>query len=171
MKRISILFVCMGNICRSPLAEGIFRHLVAKAGLIGHFRIDSAATGGWHEGDPPDRRSVATAKSHGIDISGQRARRIQPRDFTDFDLILAMDRDNVAALRKIAPPEADIRLFGDIALGTGEDIPDPYYGGPTIEIGGGFERVYTRLFTGCSSLLETLGVERASCSGNTSSVR
>ena len=84
----------------------------------------------------------------------------------DFDLILAMDRDNVAALEKIAPPGTDIRLFGDAALRTGEDIPDPYYGGP-----GGFELVYTRLLTGCSSLLETLGVERASCSGNTSSVR
>ncbi|EJZ21019.1 tyrosine phosphatase [Rhizobium sp. Pop5] len=77
-----------------------------------------------------------------------------------------MDRANVAALGSIAPPEANIRLFGDTALGTGEDIPDPYYGGQD-----GFELVYTRLLTGCSNLLETLGVERASCSGNTSSVR
>ncbi|RUM24884.1 low molecular weight phosphotyrosine protein phosphatase [Rhizobium vallis] len=166
MKRISILFVCMGNICRSPLAEGIFRHLVAQAGLVGHFTIDSAGTGGWHEGDPPDQRSIATAKSHGVDISGQRARRIRPADFRDFDLILAMDRNNVAALGSVAPPEATIRLFGDAALGTGEDIPDPYYGGPD-----GFELVYTRLLAGCGSLLEALGVERASCSGNTSSVR
>ncbi|MBB4238190.1 low molecular weight protein-tyrosine-phosphatase [Rhizobium esperanzae] len=166
MKRISILFVCMGNICRSPLAEGIFRHLVAEAGLTGQFTVKSAGTGGWHEGDPPDRRSIATAQSHGIDISAQCARRIRRQDFRDFDLILAMDRENVAALVTIAPPEADIHLFGDIALGTGEDIPDPYYGGPD-----GFELVYTRLLTGCSSLLETLGVERASCSGNTSSVR
>ncbi|PDT17192.1 protein tyrosine phosphatase [Rhizobium sp. J15] len=166
MKRISILFVCMGNICRSPLAEGIFRHLVAEAGLTGHFMIDSAGTGGWHEGEPPDRRSIATAQGHGIDIAGQRARRIRPTDFGSFDLILAMDRDNLAALGKVAPPEANIRLFGDAALTTGEDIPDPYYGGPD-----GFELVYTRLLTGCSSLLETLGVERASCSGNTSSVR
>lgn len=171
MKRISILFLCMGNICRSPLAEGIFGHLVAEAGLTGDFTIDSAGTGGWHEGEPPDRRSIATAKAHGIDISGQRARRIRPRDFRDFDLILAMDRDNLAALERIAPPGANIRLFGDIALGTGEDIPDPYYGGPIMGIGGGFELVYTRLLTGCSSLLETLGVERASCNGNTSSVR
>ncbi|NZD64775.1 low molecular weight phosphotyrosine protein phosphatase [Rhizobium sp. WYCCWR 11290] len=166
MKRISILFVCMGNICRSPLAEGIFGDLVAEAGLSGGFTVGSAGTGGWHEGEPPDRRSIAIAKSHGIDISGQRARRVQPRDFRDFDLILAMDRDNLAALSKSAPPGANIRLFGDIALGTGEEIPDPYYGGP-----GGFELVYTRLLTGCNSLLETLGVERASCNGNTSSVR
>ncbi|WP_080518722.1 low molecular weight protein-tyrosine-phosphatase [Rhizobium leguminosarum] len=148
------------------MAEGIFRHLVAEAGLTGRFTIDSAGTGGWHEGEPPDRRSITTAKGHGIDISGQHARRIRPSDFRDFDLILAMDRDNVAALETIAPPEASIRLFGDIALGTGEDIPDPYYGGPA-----GFELVYTRLLTGCSSLLEALGAERASCSGNTSSVR
>ncbi|NKK79625.1 low molecular weight protein-tyrosine-phosphatase [Rhizobium leguminosarum] len=166
MKRISILFVCMGNICRSPLAEGIFGHLVAAAGLTGGFTIDSAGTGGWHEGEPPDRRSIAIAKSHGIDISGQRARRIRSGDFGDFDLILAMDRDNLAALSKSALPGANIRLFGDTALGTGEDIPDPYYGGPE-----GFELVYTRLLTGCCRLLETLGVERASCSGNTSSVR
>ncbi|MBY5322498.1 MULTISPECIES: low molecular weight protein-tyrosine-phosphatase [Rhizobium] len=166
MKRISILFVCMGNICRSPLAEGIFGHLVAEAGLTGGFMIDSAGTGGWHEGEPPDRRSIATAKSHSIDISGQRARRIRPRDFRDFDLILAMDRDNLAALEKSAPHGANIHLFGDAALGTGEDITDPYYGGPD-----GFELVYTRLLTGCCRLLETLGVERASCSGNTSSVR
>ncbi|AJC81455.1 low molecular weight protein-tyrosine-phosphatase protein [Rhizobium etli bv. phaseoli str. IE4803] len=166
MTPISILFVCMGNICRSPLAEGIFRHLVTEAGLTGHFTIDSAGTGGWHEGEPPDGRSIATAQSNGIDISGQRARRIRSSDYRDFDLILAMDRDNVAALEKIAPPEATIRLFGDAALGTGEDIPDPYYGGPD-----GFELIYTRLLTGCSSLLEALGVERASCSGNTSSVR
>ncbi|NKQ83715.1 low molecular weight protein-tyrosine-phosphatase [Rhizobium ruizarguesonis] len=166
MKRISILFVCMGNICRSPLAEGIFGHLVAEAGLTGAFTVASAGTGDWHEGDPPDQRSIGTAKNHGIDISGQRARRIQSRDFMDFDLILAMDRDNLAALKKSAPHGANIHLFGDAALGTGEDIPDPYYGGPE-----GFELVYTRLLTGCCRLLETLGVERASCSGNTSSVR
>ncbi|WP_082336838.1 low molecular weight protein-tyrosine-phosphatase [Rhizobium ecuadorense] len=166
MTPINILFVCMGNICRSPLAEGIFNHLVAEAGLTGRFAIDSAGTGGWHEGEQPDRRSIATAKSHGIDISGQRARRIRSSDFRDFDLIVAMDRDNVAALEMIAPPEATLHLFGDIALGTGEDIPDPYNGGPA-----GFELVYTRLLTGCSTLLEALGAERASCNGNTSSVR
>ncbi|OWV90097.1 protein tyrosine phosphatase [Rhizobium sp. N122] len=132
--------------------------------MTGRFTIDSAGTGGWHEGEPPDRRSIATAKSHGIDISGQRAHRICSSDLGIS--ILAMGRDNVAALETIASPEATIRLFGDIALGTGEDIPDPYYGGPA-----GFELVYTRLLTGCSSLLEALGTERASCSGNTSSVR
>jgi protein-tyrosine phosphatase len=100
----------MGNICRSPLAEGIFGHIVAEAGLTDDFTIASAGTGGWHEGDPPDQRSIATAKSHGIDISGQRARRVRPRDFTDFDLILAMDRDNLAVLEKSAPHGANIHL-------------------------------------------------------------
>lgn len=166
MKRVSILFVCMGNICRSPLAEGIFAHLVDEAGVADRYTVDSAGTGGWHQGDRPDRRSIATAQNHGVDISRQRARQIKTEDFNDFDLILAMDRDNLAALEKSAPHGANIHLFGDTALGTGEDIPDPYYGGP-----GGFELVYTRLLTGCCSLLETLGVERASCSGNTSSVR
>ncbi|NKF31624.1 low molecular weight phosphotyrosine protein phosphatase, partial [Pseudomonas sp. BGM005] len=85
MTPISILFVCMGNICRSPLAEGIFRHLVTEAGLTGRFTIDSAGTGGWHEGEPPDRQSIAIAQPHGIDISGQRARRIRPTDFNGFD--------------------------------------------------------------------------------------
>ena len=121
MKRISILFVCMGNICRSPLAEGIFRHLVAEAGLTGHFTIDSAGTGGWHEGEPPDRRSIATAQGHGIDIAGQRARRIRPTDFGSFDLILAMDRANLAALGKVAPPKADAQGRSRIYLKEGID--------------------------------------------------
>jgi protein-tyrosine phosphatase len=166
MKHISILFVCMGNICRSPLAEGIFTYLVNQARLTDRFTIDSAGTGGWHEGEPPDHRSIAVARRHGIDIAGQRARRIRSIDFVSVDLIVAMDRDNVAELNRITSPEANIQLFGDIALGTGEDIADPYYGGPE-----GFELLYTRLLTGCSSLLETLVAERTSCSGNTSSVR
>ncbi|ANK87578.1 MULTISPECIES: low molecular weight protein-tyrosine-phosphatase [unclassified Rhizobium] len=166
MKDIGILFVCMGNICRSPLAEGIFTHLVNQARLRDRFTIDSAGTGGWHEGEPPDRRSIAVARRHGIDIAGQRARRIRSIDFVSVDLIVAMDRDNVAELNRITSPEANIQLFGDIALGTGEDIADPYYGGPE-----GFELLYTKLLTGCSSLLETLVAERTSCSGNTSSVR
>lgn len=166
MKRVSILFVCMGNICRSPLAEGIFTRITEEAGAENRYSADSAGTGGWHQGDPPDRRSIATAKSHGIDISGQRARRIRHEDFTDFDLILGMDRANVAELRKIAPTSANIHLFADFALGTGEDIADPYYGGPD-----GFELIYTRLFTGCSKLFDRLGADGASLSGKISSVR
>jgi putative ABC transport system ATP-binding protein len=98
-----ILFVCAGNICRSPLAEGIFRHLATEAGRGSEFEIDSAGTGGWHQGERPDRRSIAAAAGHGVDISGQRARRIEAADFDRFDLILAMDQDNLKNLRKIAP--------------------------------------------------------------------
>ncbi|WP_081620009.1 low molecular weight protein-tyrosine-phosphatase [Rhizobium sp. 2MFCol3.1] len=166
MKRTSILFVCMGNICRSPLAEGVFSHLVAEAGLSDRFLVDSAGTGSWHEGDEPDRRSIATARHHDIDISAQRARRIREHDFADFDLIIAMDRNNVAALKALDPEAGNIHLFGDLALGSGEDIPDPYYGG-----GDGFEAVYARLLAGCRKLLSTLGADSASRSGNTSSVR
>ncbi|MDQ0560788.1 protein-tyrosine phosphatase [Rhizobium mesoamericanum] len=159
MKRISILFVCMGNICRSPLAEGIFSHLVDEAGLADRFEIDSAGTGGWHEGDHPDRRSIATAKGHGIDISQQRARQIRRKDFSEVDLMLAMDRANIADLRRMSPEAANIRLFG-------EDIPDPYFGSSD-----GFELVYAMLFAGCKNLLETLGTDNASWSGKISSVR
>lgn len=166
MKRISILFVCMGNICRSPLAEGIFSHLVDAAGLADCFEIDSAGTGGWHEGEHPDRRSIATARGHGIDISRQRARRITTEDFSHFDLILAMDRANIAELHRMRPEATNIRLFGEFALETGEDIPDPYYGSSDE-----FELVYARLFTGCRRLLEALGTDNASWSGKTSSVR
>lgn len=166
MKRVSILFVCMGNICRSPLAEGIFRHAAREAGLEASFEIDSAGTDGWHEGDQPDPRSVETARRHGIDITAQRTRRIRQTDFGHFDLIVAMDRANIAALRRMSASSVNIELFGDIALGTGEDIPDPYYGGPE-----GFENVYARLFAGCRKLLGALGADSASRSGKISSVR
>jgi protein-tyrosine phosphatase len=166
MKRTSILFVCMGNICRSPLAEGIFTHLVEEEGLTDSFAIDSAGTGSWHQGDQPDGRSIETAKRHGIDISGQRARRIRSDDVDAFDLIIAMDSKNIAALRALWPQADNIHLFGDLALERGEEIPDPYFGGND-----GFEAVYARLLTGCRKLLSTLGADSASRSGNTSSVR
>ncbi len=145
MKPVRILFVCLGNICRSPLAEGILRH------VSGDFRVDvdSAGTGGWHIGDPPDRRSIAVARSHGIDITGQRGRKIERRDFEAFDLILAMDRSNLANLRALAPPAEGhkLHLFLEYTLGAARDVPDPYYEGPE-----GFETVYNMLFEGCSSL-------------------
>ncbi|WP_426231262.1 low molecular weight protein-tyrosine-phosphatase [Pararhizobium sp. DWP3-4] len=145
MKPARILFVCLGNICRSPLAEGILRH-VAGDGLVD---VDSAGTGGWHIGDPPDRRSIAVARKHGIDIAGQRCRKVQAGDFEAFDLIFAMDRSNLAHLRALAPPEVQhkLHLFLDYTLGTTRDVPDPYYEGPE-----GFETVYNMLFEGCTSL-------------------
>jgi protein-tyrosine phosphatase len=159
MDRITILFVCMGNICRSPLAEGIFRHMADNAGRAAEFDIDSAGTGGWHQGNPPDPRSLAVAAAHGIDISKQRARRIVAADFDRFDLILALDRDNLRNLQKIVPAAAAARLhlFSRYAIGTDEDIPDPYYGGRDD-----FERVYTMLFNGCNSLLAAVGNVRTS---------
>ena len=125
MDRHRVLFVCAGNICRSPLAEGIFRRLADEAGRGGEFEIDSAGTGGWHQGERPDRRSVAVAAGHGIDISGQRARRIEPADFSRFDLILAMDQDNLKNLRKTAPADSlgKLHLFNVLTLGSNKDIP------------------------------------------------
>lgn len=154
MDRQRILFVCAGNICRSPLAEGIFRHLAIGAGRSAEFEIDSAGTGGWHQGQQPDRRSVSVAADHGIDISSQRARRIEPADFGRFDLILAMDQDNLKNLRKVAPADAlgKLHLFNALALGSNKDIPDPYYGGRED-----FEAVYTMLLAGCSALLPKAG--------------
>jgi protein-tyrosine phosphatase len=159
MKRFQILFVCTGNICRSPLAEGIFKHIATNAGQAAEFNIGSAGTGGWQEGDAPDRRSIAVATEHGIDISRQRARRVATEDFDRSDLILAMDHDNLRNLRKIAPGDTieRIQLFNSYASGTDEDVPDPYYGGRE-----GFTMVYTMLFTGCTSLLAAAGKVRAS---------
>ncbi|MDE1995194.1 MAG: low molecular weight phosphotyrosine protein phosphatase [Rhizobiaceae bacterium] len=154
MDHFRILFVCAGNICRSPLAEGIFRHLATEAGEADRFEIDSAGTGGWHQGEKPDRRSIATAAAHGINLADQRARRIETADFDRFDLILAMDQDNLKNLRKIAPPTAasKLHLFNAYALGSNKDIPDPYYGRQDD-----FEQVYTMLFAGCRALLPIVG--------------
>jgi protein-tyrosine phosphatase len=146
----SILFVCLGNICRSPLAEGVFRDAVQQAGQSAAFSLDSAGTGAWHQGNPPDPRSIDIAEKYGIDISGQRARQVQTADFEDFDLILAMDRSNLAALRATAPKtsRAQIRLFLEAPA---EDIPDPYYGGEE-----GFETIYAMLRKGSDKLLDDL---------------
>ena len=154
--QLSVLFVCMGNICRSPLAEGILRQGLADAGLLESVTIDSAGTGNWHQGDAPDPRSVATAARHGIDISQQRARQVSPEDYDRFDLIFAMDRSNEATLRARAPsPRHDrIHLFLDHTLGSRADVPDPYHGGAT-----GFEDVYQLLREGCNELVSMLGRE------------
>ncbi|MEP3438755.1 MAG: low molecular weight protein-tyrosine-phosphatase [Hoeflea sp.] len=160
--QLSLLFVCMGNICRSPLAEGIFRHSLAGAGLSGLVTVDSAGTGNWHQGDAPDPRSVETAQSHGIDISAQRARQVTLEDFDRFDLIVAMDRSNEATLRARAPlaKQAGIVLFLDHSLNHRADIPDPYYGGAD-----GFEDVYQLLREGCTALVVRLGRELRQPSG------
>jgi len=139
--RIRILFVCLGNICRSPLAEGVFRFHVEQAGLAGRFAIGSAGTGGWHVGEPPDRRMCATARARGVDITHQRARQLRREDLLRHDLVLAMDRENLANVRRLARSEAELErivLFRrfDPEPGDGE-VPDPYYGGEE-----GFALVY-----------------------------
>lgn len=149
MKPVRILFVCLGNICRSPLAEGILRHVAGDRPAD----VDSAGTGGWHVGDPPDRRSIAVARTYGIDISRQRCRKVHADDFEAFDLIFAMDASNLANLRAMAPLEAQhkLHLFLDYASGILSDVPDPYYEGPE-----GFETVYNMLFEGCTLLIGRL---------------
>jgi len=136
--RPAILFVCMGNICRSPLAEAAFRAVAADFGL--EVEVDSAGTGGWHAGDAPDPRAQAEARRHGIDISDYRARQVVPADFRRFTHILALDADNLADLRAIAPTDAtaSLGLLLDHAEGrAGESVIDPYYGDRD-----GFERTW-----------------------------
>ena len=152
--RRSILFVCLGNICRSPLAEGVFRHRVAEAGLEDRFRIASAGTGGWHVGDPPDPRSRAVAEARGVSLDGQTAQRVSPADFDDFDLIVAMDRSNLSDLQRSAGGDrrASLVLLRDYDPEPGDgEVPDPYYGGP-----GGFDRVFDMVDRCCARLLDTL---------------
>ena len=129
----SVLFVCMGNICRSPTAEGVFRAKVAQAGWSKRVRIDSAGTHNFHPGSPPDERSHAHALARGIDLSGLRARQILEADYAKFDLILAMDWDNLALLQADCPPAQAHKLklfmrYADPALNLGEVVPDPYHG-------------------------------------------
>lgn len=132
MADLSVLFVCTGNICRSPTAEGVFRARLRQAGLADRVSTDSAGTHGYHIGEPPDSRSIHHALQRGIDISDLRARKVGPADFARFDLILAMDRGHLAQLARIGPPGSRDRLamFMDFAAGDlrGRDVPDPYYG-------------------------------------------
>jgi protein-tyrosine phosphatase len=136
---MKILFVCLGNICRSPTAEAVFREVAAREAPDLVVQVDSAGTAGYHVGSPPDPRTCAAAARRGYDLSPLRARIVEPEDFEQFDLILAMDRENLAALRHRAPKDAHerVRLFLEFApeLAT-VDVPDPYYGGPN-----GFEEV------------------------------
>ncbi|HWF33128.1 MAG TPA: low molecular weight protein-tyrosine-phosphatase [Solirubrobacteraceae bacterium] len=149
-----LLFVCLGNICRSPTAEGAMRTLVREAGLHEQIEIDSAGTGSWHVGSAPDERATAAAAGRGVVLEGS-ARRVRLEDFDDFDLILAMDSANLSDLRALAPDgerRAKVRLlreFDPASEGADDlDVPDPYYGD-----GDGFERVLDHVQAACAGLL------------------
>jgi len=150
-EKIRVLFVCMGNICRSPTAHGVFRHLVAQQGLTHLIEIDSAGTHAYHVGEPPDRRAQSTATARGIELADLRARRVAASDFEQFDYILAMDRDNYEILLSDCPAEAQAKvyLFLEFAPEVGhKEVPDPYYGGQK-----GFERVFDMVEAAARGLL------------------
>ena len=154
MKKIKVLMVCMGNICRSPLAHGHFEALVREQGLGERIHIDSAGTHAYHVGNPPDPRSQQTAQRHGLDLSAQRARQVEQQDFDEFDYIIAMDRENLAILHRHADEQQrlKIRLFLEFAPDLGEEeVPDPYYGGA-----GGFEHVYRLVDSASRGLLDAI---------------
>lgn len=166
MSSVSVLLVCLGNICRSPLAEGVLRDAVTAHGLADYVRVDSAGTGAWHAGSVPDPRSIAVAARHGIDIGAQRARKIVAGDFDAFDLILGMDRSNVDELKRLAGAGrgANVHLYMSYALGTIRDVPDPYYGGAS-----GFEDVYRMIREASDTLAAKLAARISAPSGQASS--
>jgi protein-tyrosine phosphatase len=151
--KVSVLFVCMGNICRSPTAEGVFRHFVREAGLAERIEVDSAGTHAYHANAPADNRASAAAQRRGYSLADIRARRIQDADFERFDFVLAMDRDNLALLTEQADARHHhkIRLFLEFSIGREDEVPDPYYGGAA-----GFERVLDLVEEASRGLLETL---------------
>ena len=158
----NVLFVCMGNICRSPTAEGAFKHVLAERAPDLSIRADSAGTHAYHIGDPPDLRAQRAAERRGIDLSEQKARRVREEDFASFDLVIAMDELNLEVLVELSPPEYHdrIKLFLDYAPQLGRrDVPDPYYGGSN-----GFELVLDLIEDASIGLLEQLRETRAGLS-------
>lgn len=157
-REMRVLFVCLGNICRSPTAQGVFEGLVATRGLSGEIAVDSCGTGAWHVGSAPDRRAVAAAARRGYDLGSLRARQVQPEDFETFDYILAMDRDNLADLEAMRPDDfpGHLGLFLAFAReGAPADVPDPYYGGDA-----GFEEVLDLIESASEGLLRSLGRDK-----------
>jgi protein-tyrosine phosphatase len=155
MSKTSILFVCMGNICRSPTAEGVFRARAERAGLAASLHIDSAGTHAYHVGQPPDARSTAYAAKRGYDLSTQRARQVQARDFAAFDRIYAMDHDNLVRLKAACPAQHlhKLGLFMQFATHSASDVvPDPYY-----DDGKGFDLVLDYIEDASDGLLRALG--------------
>lgn len=151
MKTVRVLMVCLGNICRSPLAEGVLKHK-APANRV---QVDSAGTSNYHIGEAPDPRSIAIARKYGIDIRSQRGRQFSARDFEDFDLIYAMDRSNYDHILSMAPDEASKAkvqmILNEVYPGEDMDVPDPYYGGDN-----GFDEVYKMLDQACDQILQKI---------------
>jgi len=154
---LRLLFVCLGNICRSPTAEGVMRTLVEQAGMTERIEVDSAGTGAWHVGSPADARASATALAHGVALDSV-ARQVILDDFEGFDVVLAMDRENLRALRRLARNDEQrarihlLREFDPASAGAEDlDVPDPYYGA-----GDGFEEVYDLVHAACAGLLERI---------------
>lgn len=148
---VRVLFVCLGNICRSPMAEGVFRHLLRQGGLEHRIKTDSAGTHAYHVDEAPDPRAQMTLRRRGIDISDLRGRKVTPADLEVFDYVLAMDRENLENLRAICPPGAAgrIRLFMEYAPDrVADEVPDPYFGGAA-----GFDRVFQMIEGAASGLL------------------
>ncbi|WP_341896260.1 low molecular weight protein-tyrosine-phosphatase [Ferrovibrio terrae] len=148
----AVLMVCTGNICRSPTADGLLRHALLRHGLAERVEVDSAGTHDYHIGDPPDRRSIATARRYGVDLSGLRARQVTAKDFARFDLVLAMDDGHFRQLQRLCPPthRDRLKLYLSYAPQFGRDVPDPYYGGTD-----GFDEVWRM----CETVTEALVAE------------
>jgi len=161
MRRVRVCFVCLGNICRSPTAEGIMKHLVRERGLSDRIHVESAGTSAFQVGNPPDERSAAEARNRGVTLAGH-ARQFQPGDLGDFDLVVAMDRHNLGDLHDLAPEPflrqrvVLLRSFDPASAGnpTQLDVPDPYSGGAT-----GFATVYDLVEPACRGLLDHLVAE------------
>jgi protein-tyrosine phosphatase len=153
---LAVLFVCLGNICRSPLAEAAFRREADRLGL--EVEIDSAGTGDWHVGRPPDARAIAAAARNGVDISHLRARQVTPRDFERFDHIVALDAENLGALERLRPPAARARLsllLDHVPGREGQPVADPYYGEEEH-----FDRAWSDVAAGAAALARALAEGR-----------
>lgn len=153
--KISVLFICLGNICRSPLAEAVFRQVAVEAGVEASFRIDSAGTSGYHDGDPPDARATAVAARRGVELAGA-SRRVEPEDVASFDYLIVMDDENRRAVDRLvasSPDHAEVRLLRefDPEADGDTDVPDPYFGGRD-----GFEHVHDLVERSARGLLEYL---------------
>jgi len=150
--KTKVLFVCMGNICRSPTAEGSFKSIVSKKELSDFFEIDSAGTHAYHIGNPPDKRSQHTARKYGVDLSNQRARQVHESDFYYYDYIIAMDTDNIEILRSICPADSQSQvklLLNYLPDSSFQSVPDPYFEGK-------FDEVFEMVYEACTFFLENI---------------